>query len=964
MSDVEDMELAAEEEGQEVVAIKKTWTDDEEGKVSDRLQFLLSTSDVYKHFIQPPTPGKKKAGEKGKHGRNSKTRKTEEEEDKELLGDVTEEPEKAPIKLVQRLEVQPTCITGKMRAYQLEGLNWMINLHNKNINGILADEMGLGKTLQSISILGFCMEFYKIRGPHIVIVPKSTLGNWCRELARWCPDFKVLRFHGNKEERISLRNNELASMDWDVCVTSYEMILKEKGALSKINWEYIVIDEAHRIKNENSSLSIVIRTLPSNHRLLLTGTPLQNNLHELWALLNFLLPDVFGNAEDFDSFFDLNTEGSKQSLIKQLHSLVRPFLLRRLKTEVEKDLPPKKELQIMCGLSEMQQYYYKKLIERDIDAVNGVSASRSRLLNILMQLRKCCNHPYLFDGAEQGPPYMNGPHIIENSGKMVILDKLLTKLKEQDSRVLIFSQMTRLLDLLEDYCWLKEYEYCRIDGSTDSAIRDDHIEAYNSPGSTKFIFLLSTRAGGLGINLATADIVILYDSDWNPQVDLQAQDRAHRIGQTKPVKVFRFVTEKTVEERIIERATKKLKLDALVIQQGRLQEQSKAMSKNDLIGMIKYGADEVLRAKSSSITDADIDKILESAETHTRETENQISKKAEESLYNFTMDGGQGSVYDYEEPKDDEQIRIEALTTWIEPSKRERKKNYNEDQYFRSAMSKEAGGPKAPKLPKMPVTYDFQFYNSARLNELIEVEKTAILTKHQRMLDAQSRSDAAAGEAEVPVLDDIRELTPVEQEEKERLLSEGFQDWSKRDFNNYIRACEKFGRSAVDDIAAEVDGKTPDEVVTYHQVFWKRFKEIADYDRTIKKIEAGEDKIHRRQEIERILKAKVAQVKDPFNQLKLSYGQNKGKAFNEEEDRYMICMTQKLGYGNWEDLKAAVRAAWQFRFDWFIKSRTPTELGRRVDTLIRLIEKEEIPEAAPNKRKGEEYGNSSKKSRN
>eukprot|EP00656_Telonema_subtile_P050795 TRINITY_DN6671_c0_g1_i12.p1 TRINITY_DN6671_c0_g1~~TRINITY_DN6671_c0_g1_i12.p1 ORF type:complete len:482 (-),score=105.47 TRINITY_DN6671_c0_g1_i12:39-1484(-) len=460
VSDVE-VDLEPEEGAQEEVKIQKTWTDDEESRVSDRLKFLLTTSDVYKHFIQPPTPTKKGKGKKNEHGRNSKSRKTEEEEDKELLGEAGDEEEvKAPIKLVQRLEKQPSCITGEMRPYQLEGLNWMINLHNKNINGILADEMGLGKTLQSISVLGFCMEFYKVRGPHIIIVPKSTLGNWCRELGRWCPDFKVLRFHGNKEERISLRTNELASMDWDVCVTSYEMILKEKGALGKINWEYIVIDEAHRIKNENSSLSGAIRTLESKHRLLLTGTPLQNNLHELWALLNFLLPDVFKNAEDFDSFFNLDTEGSKQSLIKQLHSLVRPFLLRRLKTEVAKDLPPKKELQIMCGLSEMQQYYYKKLIERDIDAVNGVSASRSRLLNILMQLRKCCNHPYLFDGAEQGPPYINGPHIIENSGKMVILDKLLVKLKEQGSRCLIFSQMTRLLDLLEDYCWLREYEYC------------------------------------------------------------------------------------------------------------------------------------------------------------------------------------------------------------------------------------------------------------------------------------------------------------------------------------------------------------------------------------------------------------------------------------------------------------------------------------------------------------------------
>ena len=925
---------------------------------SNRLKFLLSTSDVYKHFLTPPTPSKGKKGKKEK-GRHGKARKTEEQEDAELLAGAGDDEPKEVIKLVDRLDKQPSCITGNMRPYQLEGLNWMINLHNKGINGILADEMGLGKTLQSISMLGFVMEYYKKRGPHIVIVPKSTLGNWVRELNNWCPDFNVLKFHGDKDTRIALRNGRLAEGDFDVCVTSYEMVLKEKGALGKIDWEYCVIDEAHRIKNENSSLSTTIRTLKTAHRLLLTGTPLQNNLHELWALLNFLLPDVFGNAEDFDSFFDLNTEGSKQSLIKQLHSLVRPFLLRRLKSDVAKDLPPKAEMHIMCGLSEMQQYYYKKLIEKDIDAVNGVAASRSRLLNILMQLRKCCNHPYLFDGAEQGPPYTNGMHIVENSGKMMIMHKLLVKLKKQKSRVLIFSQMTRLLDLLEDYCWLQEYEYCRIDGSTDGNVRDDHIEKFNAPGSSKFIFLLSTRAGGLGINLATADIVILYDSDWNPQVDLQAQDRAHRIGQTKPVKVFRFITEKTVEERIIERATKKLKLDALVIQQGRLQEQSKSLSKNDLVGMIKYGADEVLRAKGSTISDDDIDAILARGEERTKKNEEQISKSAEESLYNFTMDGGVGSVYDWEEPKNEEEGKLEMLTTWIEPSKRERKKNYNEDQYFKSQMSG-GGGPKAPKLPKMPQTYDFQFYNSKRLTELIDKEKNAIIQKWEITERVKNGDPAPEG---APTLEDIVEMTPEELEEKEDLLSEGFQEWSKRDFNNYVRACEKYGRAALDEISSEVDGKVRDDIEKYHKTFWKRHKEIADYDRIIKKIEAGEDKIHRRLEIERILKGKVSQSKDPFNQLKLNYGQNKGKAFNEEEDRYMICMTEKLGYGNWEDLKAEIRAAWQFRFDWFIKSRTPTELGRRVDTLIRLVEKEE-PSEHSGKRKGyDDGGGSAKKSK-
>merc|ERR1719379_2815811 len=255
----------------------------------------------------------------------------------------------------------------------------------------------------------------------------------------------------------------------------------------------------------------------------------------------------------------------------QLHRLLRPFLLRRLKVEVEKSLPPKKETILKIGMSEMQLKWYKNLMQKDIDAING-AGERSRLLNIVMQLRKCCNHPYLFQGAEPGPPFTTDMHLIENSGKMVLLDKLLPKLQARDSRVLIFSQMTRLLDILEDYCLFRGYKYCRIDGSTDGVVRQEAIDAYNCEGSEKFVFLLSTRAGGLGISLATADTVILYDSDWNPQADLQAQDRAHRIGQKKPVSVYRLVTENSIEEKIVERAQTKLKLDAMVVQSGRLAE--------------------------------------------------------------------------------------------------------------------------------------------------------------------------------------------------------------------------------------------------------------------------------------------------------------------------------------------------------------------------------------------------------
>ena len=306
---------------------------------------------------------------------------------------------------------------------------------------------------------------------------------------------------------------KILTCNFDVLITSYEMVLKEKLTLKRFAWEYILIDEAHRIKNEQSALSQVIRLFYSKNRLLITGTPLQNNLHELWALLNFLLPDVFGDSEVFDEWFQQNgKEEDQEVVVQQLHSVLQPFLLRRVKSEVEKSLLPKKEINLYVGMTDMQIEWYKSLLEKDIDAVNGAVGKRegkTRLLNIVMQLRKCCNHPYLFEGAEPGPPYTTDEHLVFNSGKMIVLDKLLKKKKEQGSRVLIFSQMSRLLDILEDYCYFRGYEYCRIDGSTSHDERVEAIDEYNKPNSEKFIFLLTTRAGGLGINLVTADTVVL-----------------------------------------------------------------------------------------------------------------------------------------------------------------------------------------------------------------------------------------------------------------------------------------------------------------------------------------------------------------------------------------------------------------------------------------------------------------------
>jgi SWI/SNF-related matrix-associated actin-dependent regulator of chromatin subfamily A member 5 len=398
--------------------------------------------------------------------------------------------------------------------------------------------MGLGKTLQTISFLAYLREHRGIKGPHIVIVPKSVVGNWIREFKKWCPCIRAIRMGGTKEERLKFEKENLpkdpatGKFKWDVLVTSYEGLLREKGKLGKIEWRYLIIDEAHRIKNENSSLSKVVRTMNTEHRLLITGTPLQNNLRELWALLNFLMPDIFGDAEQFDEWFSMSDESGKENVIKKLHTVLRPFMLRRVKKDVATDLPPKKETKLYIGLTKMQQAWYVKVISKDAHELNKLGGpDRVRLLNVLMQLRKVCNHPYLFEGAEEGPPYKDGPHIWENAGKMMLLHKLLIKLKEKGSRVLIFSQMTRVLDILEDYFRFTGYQYCRIDGNTTGEKRDSQMDEFNEDNSSKFAFLLSTRAGGLGINLATADIVILYDSDWNPQVDLQASKLPFIVGE-------------------------------------------------------------------------------------------------------------------------------------------------------------------------------------------------------------------------------------------------------------------------------------------------------------------------------------------------------------------------------------------------------------------------------------------------
>jgi len=948
---------------------------------SRRFDYLLQQTEIFSHFmtsganmnkdgspvkLKPGRPKLKKNDEKAKLSAvgDHRHRMTEQEEDEELLSE-----SRKSSKIVARFDASPAYIVGgELRDYQVRGLNWMISLFEHGINGILADEMGLGKTLQTISLLGYMKHYRNTPGPHMVIVPKSTLANWRNEFERWCPSMRAVCLIGDQATRSAFIRETLMPGEWDVCITSYEMIIREKGTLKKFNWRYIVIDEAHRIKNEKSKLSEIVREFKSTNRLLLTGTPLQNNLHELWALLNFLLPDVFNSSEDFDAWFNTNNCLGDTSLVERLHAVLRPFLLRRLKSEVEKKLPPKKEIKIYVGLSKMQREWYTKVLMKDIDVVNGAGkVDKMRLLNILMQLRKCCNHPYLFDGAEPGPPYTTDEHLVYNCGKIVILDKLLPRLREQDSRVLIFSQMTRMLDILEDYVLWRGFPYCRLDGQTPHEDRERQINEFNKPNSEKFVFMLSTRAGGLGINLATADIVILYDSDWNPQVDLQAMDRAHRIGQTKRVKVFRLITENTVEERIVERAEIKLRLDTVVIQQGRLIDSAAAkLGKEEMLGMIRHGADHIFASKESEITDEDIDAILEKGEKKTIDMQKKLESMGESTLKNFTLDAPAESVYRFEGEDYRERQKTAGIGHWIEPPKRERKANYAVDAYFREALGvSEPKAPKAPRPPKQPTIQDFQFF-PPRLFELLDKEifffRKTIGYKVPKNPDLGP--DAARFQREEQdKIDESEPLTEEEVLEKERLLNEGFTNWSRRDFNQFIKANEKYGRDDTESIAKEVEGKTPEEVHEYSQVFWERCHELQDIERIMAQIERGEARIQRRASIKKALDAEMARYRAPFHQLRIAYGTNKGKNYTEEEDRFLVCMLHKLGFDKenaYDELRQQIRKAPQFRFDWFIKSRTAAELQRRCNTLITLIEREnqelEEKEKAERKKRGPKPG--------
>jgi chromodomain-helicase-DNA-binding protein 1 len=522
-----------------------------------------------------------------------------------------------------------------LRDYQMQGLNWLILSWCKDNSVILADEMGLGKTIQTICFLYYLFKTYQVYGPFMVLVPLSTMTAWQREFQIWAPDMNLVTYIGDVQSREIIRQHDWCfsstkKLKFNAILTTYEILLKDKMLLGSINWAALLVDEAHRLKNDDSLLYKALKEFNTNHRLLITGTPLQNSLKELWALLHFIMPQKFCTWEDFERVHG----NAMEKGYAKLHKELEPYILRRVKKDVEKSLPAKVEQILRVEMTSIQKQYYKWILTKNFEALlKGRKGSTSTFLNIVIELKKCCNHSSLIKSSDEEKGRVSQEEAIKDllkgSGKLVLLDKLLCRLKETGHRVLIFSQMVRMLDILADYLTKRHFSFQRLDGSIKGEIRKQALDHFNAEGSQDFCFLLSTRAGGLGINLATADTVIIFDSDWNPQNDLQAQARAHRIGQKNQVNIYRLVTARSVEEEIVERAKQKMVLDHLVIQRmdttgrtvldknGTNVNGANPFTKEELSAILKFGAEELFKDEEEGDEElkCDIDEILRRAET-------------------------------------------------------------------------------------------------------------------------------------------------------------------------------------------------------------------------------------------------------------------------------------------------------------------------------------------------------------
>ncbi|KAJ5868651.1 hypothetical protein N7534_003204 [Penicillium rubens] len=565
------------------------------------------------------------------------------------------------------LDSQPELVTGgELMEYQLDGVNWLLYMFFKQKNAILADDMGLGKTIQVLTLFSALIERLQCF-PFLVVVPNATVPNWRREIKSWSPEVRVVTYYGSAFSREIAQDYEMFHENGTLCchvvIASYESMCDDgaKRVLASINWAGLVVDEGQRLKNDKTQLYERLRRMKFGFKLLLTGTPLQNNTRELFNLVQFIDPTY--NAEKLEAQYAGTLD---KDAIRELHDMIRPCLLRRTKAEVLPFLPPMVQIIIPISMSVVQKKLYRSILKKNPQLIKAIckkqtgalkKAERHNLNNILIQLRKCLCHPYIYnrDIEEQTiDPQLSHHRLVEASGKLRLLNLMLPQLRARGHRVLIFSQFLENLDIVEDFLAGLELKYRRLDGRMSSREKQKSIDEFNAPDSPFFAFLLSTRSGGVGINLATADTVIIMDPDFNPKQDMQALSRAHRIGQKNTVLVFHLVVRASVEEKIMQKGKSKMALDHVLIDRIEADQ-----DEEDLESILKHGAQALFNDDDSADISYDfhsIDKLLDRSQAEQAEqvASEGSSNQNEQALFNFARvwQKDRGSLEEVEEVED------------------------------------------------------------------------------------------------------------------------------------------------------------------------------------------------------------------------------------------------------------------------------------------------------------------------